>query len=168
VRKTKRGSKGKAKYVVFAFIIAIIIIIIIIAVVATPNQSKKPLASEYLKVSHTASLGEFSNNNRTVKITSLGLNVTAIGGDAHTIIIIVESQPEDPGPEIGPPPTYILKKGESWLPAILLSGYVTGLTERDGELVFPIEIQIGCQETLEEVITLYIKPEDIVSTGYNP
>ena len=47
-------------------------------------------------------------------------------------------------------------------------GYVTGLIQKDGESVFPIEIQIGCQETREEVIILYIKPEDIVNTGYNP
>ena len=167
MQKTKKGSIGKAKYVVFVVAIALIIII---AVVAAPNLAEKPLplASKYLKVSHTKSIGEFSNNNRTVRITTLGLNVTAIGGDALSIIIIVESQPEENGPEIGPPDTGILKKGESWLPAILLSGYVTGLIQKGGEPVFPVEIQIGCQETREEVITLYIKPEDIVGTGYTP
>lgn len=167
MRKTKKGSKGKAKYVVFAFIIAIIIII---AVVAIPNLAEKPLplASEYLDVSHTKSIGEFSSNNRTVRITTLGLNVTAIGGDALSIIIIVRSQSEELGPEIGPPPTGILKKGETWDIPILLKGYVTGLIQKNDESVFPVEIQIGCQETLEEKITLYIKPEDIVSTGYTP
>ena len=168
MRKTKKGSKGKAKYVVFAFIIAIIIIIIIVAVVAAPNQSKTPLTSEYLKVSHTKSIGEFSNNNKTVRITALGLNVTAIAGDAHTITIIVDSQPEGSEDGFGPPDTYILKKGESWLPGIQLNGYVTDLIQKDGEPVFPLEIQIGCHETREEKITLYIKPEDIVSTGYTP
>lgn len=47
-------------------------------------------------------------------------------------------------------------------------GYVTVLIQKNGESVFPVEIQIGCQETLEEKITLYVKPEDIASTGYTP
>lgn len=151
----RRKGKSIGKYSAI-LVIAIVVIIIGILVAVNNSNRKRPPVSQYLEITHTISIGEFYNQNRTVKITYLGLNITAVGGNAQDIIIIVKSELE---PEwIG-----FLAKGESWEPgdgAILLQGYVTGLNE-DG--LFPVEIRIGCAEAIKEDVTIYLKPEDILS-----
>jgi hypothetical protein len=150
-----RRSKSKLWIAVFVSII----VIIAIAVAANFNsQSKrKPKISEYLNVGHTKSTGTFYNQNKTLIIKELGLNITAIMGDAHNIIIIVASSEE-------PYIIDFLDKGNSALPSIQLRGYTTSLNETIG--AFPLEIDISCQEAPaapeDPPITIYLKTEDIV------
>jgi hypothetical protein len=143
---------SKSKYWIAASVL-VLALITIIAAISFDSQSKKPKASEYLKVGHTRSTGTFYNQNRTVAIKTLGLNITAIMGDANNILIIVDSSDE-------PYSIGFLAKGCSELPAIQLKGYVTTINVTTGS--FPLQLEIGCREATNEEIIIYLKPEDIV------
>lgn len=143
-------------------LLAIAIAATIIVISAVRNQTggqngQKPLASEYLKVEHTRSLGEFYNSNKTVVIRVLGLNITAIGGDATNIMITGLPTQGEEYPYISS-----LKQGESKNLAIQLKGYSTGLEEEG----YPVELTIGCDEAAPIEITIYLKPEDITGSHY--
>jgi hypothetical protein len=157
MRRRARKSKIKRKALIL-MVVAAAIIITVIAAIKNPNNPKKPLASEYLKVEHTKSLGEFYNNNRTVKIIDLGLRVTALCGDAHNILIT--NLPIGSG-DLQPYIQY-LRIGEYKDLDITLD-YLTSLNE-DG--LFPLELTIGCSEAEPEDVTIFLKPEDIIGPHY--
>lgn len=154
----RRKGKSGGKYLAILVIVIVVIIIGILVAVNNSNR-KRPPVSQYLEITHTISIGEFYNQNRTVKITYLGLNITAVGGDAHDLILFVRSQPEYPAIKD------FIPKGESWEPGegMLLRGYVTSLNEDD---LFPVDIKIGCIEAVEEEVMIYLKPKDVVGTSY--
>jgi len=151
-----RKSKVKRNLLVL-LTIAVAITIIVVSAIKNQNsqESKKPLAREYLKVEHTKSFGEFYNNNQTVNIRDLGLNITAVGGNATNIIVTGLSIEGEEYPYIN-----FLKKRESKLIDIQLRSYVTSLDKATG--LFPVEFTIGCSEAEPCDITIYLKPEDIV------
>ena len=156
-----RGHLSKAKCAVIVWVVALTAIVIG-ATIATNQPKTKPKASEYLQVTpmEGGSLGEYESDNRAVMIKTLGLNITAFRGDAHSIIVIVASQAE---PEVLPnPPTYFLPKGESCQAPMLLRGLMSHLNA-DG--LFPVKISIKCNESDPSDIWLFLKPEDILSMG---
>lgn len=148
--KVKRRGKysSKAKYVILTLII--VSIIIGAAIIMSLPPKKKPPASQYLHVTHTVSVGEFYDQNTTVKIKILGLNITALE-DAHSLLVIAQAQPE---------PEYkdSLAKGETWSLAIELRGLVRHLNEGS----FRVEVGISCSEAEPEYVPVYLNPEDII------
>lgn len=159
--RPRRAHSSKAKYVIIVSIVALTAIVIWSSIVT--NQPKaKPKASDYLQITimKEGSLGEYYNDNRTVIIKLLGLNITAVGGDAHSIIVIVASQAE---PEVLPnPPDYFLPQNESCQAPLLLRGLRSNLND-DG--LFPVYISVKAEETDPSNIWLFLKPEDIIATN---
>ena len=153
--KRSRRSINKKKALVLLAIAAAATIITFSAMKNPNNQNvqQKPPASEYLKVEHIGSIGEFYNKNRTVDIKELGLRVTALGGNATNIIITGLSTESEDYPCI-----QNLSMGESKELDIQLKSYVTSLND---EGLFPLELTIGCSEATPSDITIYLKPEDI-------
>jgi uncharacterized protein YpmB len=153
-----RKSKIRKKALILIAVVAAIAVIVVSAMrnqnLQSGQGSPKPLASEYFKVEHTVSFGEFYYNNRTVYIHILGLRVTALGGDAHSIYIWVEGAKE---------PYYIknITAGHCEDVEIELSGYYTGRIEYDSKYVYPVELTISCPEVESETITIYLEPDDI-------
>lgn len=139
-------------------ILAIILILIIIAAALMTSESKTLKVSEILQITHTKSLAESTNTgqNETIMIKTLGLKITAIGGDAHSIIVIVSSHQDPWGPPVKP----FLPKDESWdLPIDQLT-LPTRLNE-DG--FYEVTVSVKCIEAAEaEHIILYLEPEDIL------
>jgi hypothetical protein len=148
----KRGSNQR-KYAYLA--ILLFVIVVVSAIVVSQIRSSKPSANQYFTVSHTASLGEFSNENKTVNISVLGLNVTAVGGDATDVQITMDAQ-ADPLTDIYPS----IAKGTSKPAEIQLKGYVTSLND-DG--LFPVEFDIGSLEVQTSTFTIYIDPKEILT-----
>lgn len=135
------------------FVIIIIVVIVIVAAMAT-NKPRNLKVSDLLQVTHTASLAMSSppGQNESILIKTLGLNITAIKEDVHSIIIIVSSQQE-------PDVIISLPKGESWPAVIEYLSYPAQLNE-DG--VYPVEVTLGCEEAVGPVdILIYLKPEDV-------
>jgi hypothetical protein len=162
MQRTRRKKRGKLKYIIIATVIALIVIITVAVLTIPISTPQLPLAGEYLKIEHTKSVGVFYNQNRTAEISYLGFNVTAVGGDANEILVIPlgGGLPE----EVDYPYDRFLAKGETWSTSVgPLQGYVTGLIEKDGQWVFPVEIQIGCVEARNEMITLYLLQQDIAA-----
>jgi hypothetical protein len=158
--KRSRRSKRKKNALILLAIVAAATIIVVSAIKNQNNQNiqSKPPASEYLKVEHIGSIGEFYNNNRTVNIKELGLRVTALGGNATNIIITGLSTESEDYPYI-----QNLTMGESKELSIQLKSYITSLND---EGVFPLELTIGCSEATASDITIYLKPEDIKGPHY--
>ena len=154
----KRGRSNKSKYLLGSVVLSVVVIALALGYLYRPNQNQnqKPPASQYLKVANTKSIGEFSNQNKTVLIKTLGLNITAVGGDATSIVVQVASQ-VDPTNDVWA----FLAKGASQEAQIRLNGYMTVLNDQGK---FPVEVDIGCSEATHEAIpiTLYLDPKDIV------
>jgi hypothetical protein len=154
VKRSKKGSR--LKYLI-AVLIAVIVIVAVLAVVYL--SPKLPSATEFFDIVPTKSIGSFTaSNNRSVAITTLGLNVTPVLGDATIIFISVRSHNDkaDESNQAGN-----ITKGETLEFAILLDGYVTTRQNINGTDVFPVDIQIGSVQCQYETTTLYLKPEDI-------
>ena len=157
-----RGKSNRNKYaLVVVFLFAVVVVS---AIVVSITQSRKPSASEYFTITHTESIGTFRDNT-TVTLKFLGLNITAVGGDATNPQLLCDSQayPLDD--------SYngILVKGESWDYQIELTGgdYQThGLTVYlNNENMFEVEIQIGSKECELGTIIVALDPKDIMNLG---
>jgi hypothetical protein len=153
--KTKGRSRhsSNAKYIILALFLVLILTGVVI-VISMPK--KKPLAHDYLHVVPTLSLGEFYDQNKTVIIKTLGLNITAVGGDAYDIIVTIASQQEPEWREN-------LSKGETWSAGFTLQGLRSVLNKTDG--LFHVQIGIKCAETEPEYMWLRLKSQDIIPVG---
>ena len=126
-----------------------------------------PRVSDYLKISYATSLGEYLPNytNPTrINIENLGVNITAVGGDANSILLQVdEGRIADPDNEEG----YVyhtLLKGQSWFPEILLEGAIIPLV--NGKCT--VHIDVSCHEVNnahKETITLEIPQDHIIGVN---
>jgi hypothetical protein len=155
----KTGRSKTKRNILITVAVAIAITLIVASALRNQNSSQKPPASEYLKVEHTRSLGEFFNNGKTVNIKELGLRITAVGGDATNILITGLRTQGEEYPSID-----FLRKGESKEITVQLSSYVTSLNETIG--LFPVNFTIGCSEASASDITIYLKPDDIEGPHY--
>lgn len=156
-RKSNRNKYALVAVILFA-------VVVVSAIVVSITQSRKPSASEYFTITHTKSIGTFRDNT-TVTLKILGLNITAVGGDATNPQLLCESQayPLDD--------SYngTLVKGESWDYQIELTGgdYQThGLTVYlNNENMFEVEVQIGSKECELGTISVALDPKNIVDMG---
>lgn len=156
-----RHRSNRNKYL---FIAILLLIAVIVAVFAfNQGSSQKPLASEYFIVSHTTSTGEYlTSDNKTIRLTTLGLNITAVGGDATNIQIQCNSQAE-------PQSDYLmnLTKGPpGWdIPVALAGGehqYVGVSLKKNDQGMFAFNVNISCDQVKSAKIPILINPEDIV------
>jgi hypothetical protein len=166
MQKTKKPKrKIKAKHVVLVVLTALIVIVAAVVILYWPRTSQK--VSDYLKISYATSLGEYlpnyTNPNR-IDIKNLGLNITAVGGEANSILIQVdEGRIVDPDNEEG----YVyhtLLKGQSWYPAILLEGCTPYLVNGKCN----VTIDVGCHEVnnaQKETIILEIPQDHIIGVN---
>jgi hypothetical protein len=137
-------------------------VVVVSAVIVSQTQSRKPLAKDYFTIVHTRSIGTFYNQNRSVILTILGLNITAVGGDATAPQILCDAQ-ASPVDDVY---DGTLAKGKSWdMPVALTGGdYQShGLpAEINAQGMFEVEVTIGSQEVQQGDITVLIDPADIV------
>lgn len=146
----KHRSK-QSKYVYAA--ILILAIVVVSAIVVSQTRSSKPQARQYFTISHTASLGEFFDGNKTLSVKILGLNIKAVGGDATDVQITIDAQ-TDQLSDIYPS----IPKGTTQPAEIQLRGYVTSLNDSG---LFPVEFDISCPEAQLSTITIYLDPKDV-------
>jgi hypothetical protein len=155
-------KSNRNKYVLVA--VFLFAIVVVSAIVVSITQSRKPLASEYFTITHTESIGTFRDNT-TVTLKILGLNITAVGGDATNPQLLCDSQANP----LDDSYNGVLHKGESWDYQIELTGgeYQThGLTVYlNNENKFEVEIQIGSKECEVGIITVIVDPKDIMNLG---
>ena len=156
-----KQRSNRIKYLLVAMIL--LVAVIIAAFALSQTSSKRPSANEYFVVTHTMSTGEFSNQNKTVTIATLGLNITAVGGDATDVYVRCSSQavPEDDYVEKlnkGPP---------GWdIPVVLKGGafYYRGLTLRlNDQGMFSVNVRVICNEVETASIAVLINPGDIAN-----
>ena len=166
MQKTKKPKrKIKAKHVVSAVLTGLIVIVAAVVVLYWPRTSQK--VSDYLKISYATSLGEYFpnyTNPNYIDIKNLGVNITAVGGEANSILIQVdEGRIADADNEEG----YVyhtLLKGQSWYPEILLEGCRIPLV--DGKCT--VHIDVSCHEVNnanKETITLEIPQDHIIGVN---
>lgn len=157
-----RRKSNRNKYVLVA--VSLFAVVVISAIVVSITRSRKPSASEYFTITHTKSLGTFRDNN-TVTLRILGLNITAVGGDASNPQLLVDSQANP----IDDSYNGTLTKGQSWdYPIELVGGeYQTrGLTlYLNDKGVFEVEVEIGSVECEVGTITVAVDPKDIIASG---
>jgi hypothetical protein len=148
-----RHKSNKGKYLFIAIVALIIVIIAAFALTQTP-VGRKPAASQYFKIVHSASLAENVTGNGNVLLKTLGINITAVEGDATDVQITMDSQANylnDIYPSI---PNGTTKPAQ-----IELQGYLTTLNDNG---LYPVEFDIVCPQADMSTITLYLNPKDIV------
>jgi len=166
-KRNVRKRSNRNKYLLIGLLLMLVIIIAIVAALSMNGAvGEKPLASSYFIVTNTTSAGEFHGaHNESVTLTTLGLNVTAIGGDATAVQLRCTSQAY-------PMDDYIqtLKKGPpGWDVQITLAGgdtstgnYYHGLPlELDENGFFEAEVTVSANEVQSSVFTVLISPKDI-------
>jgi len=151
-------------YLSIALLLLVIVIVAAFAIFFTAN-GEKPLASQYLTVKHTASTAYYSNpSNTTMILTVLGLNVTAVGGDATGLYVHCRSQATPVDAELES-----LDKGKSWdLPIALTGGdyHYMGLQVRNNtQGMIEVDVTVGCDEARSAVIPVILDSKDIFITG---
>ena len=154
-----RRKGNRNKYVLVA--VFLFAVVVVSAIFVSMTQSRKPSASEYFTMTHTRSIGTFRDNT-TVTLKILGLNITAVGGDASYPQVLCDSQANP----IDDSYNGVLAKGQSWDYQIELTGgeYQThGLTVYlNNENMFEVEVQIGSKECELSTITVALDPKDIL------
>ena len=156
-----KHKSNRNKYLLI--VVLLLIVAIVLAVAVTQTNSKKPLASQYFIVTHTVSAGEFSTtDNETVVLTTLGLNITAVGGDATAVQVRVSSQ-------ANPIDDYLdsLPKGPpGWDMSITLVGGTMNFRGLQRSLnsqgMFKVDVTISCNEATRAVIPVLINPNDVI------
>lgn len=160
MKKTqKKRSRGKQKYY---YVIIPLLALIILITISELNRSteKKPLCREYLKIQHTRSWARtYTNDNQTILIKALGINITAIKGDAHNIVI-------DSGGFLEPITISNITKGETKDLSIEQISLPSEFDEEKGVYIIPLEVR--CTEAEADYILIEARPEDILitSSGY--
>lgn len=154
-----RHRSNKKGYVLVAIILLIVVIAAAFAI--SQPKSKKPSASQYFIVTHTSSLGTFAEDNKSVNLQTLGLNVTAVGGDATNVQLQCKSQAYALDDYI-----QTLSKGPpGWDVQIALKGgdyNEPGLYVRlDPQGMFEVNITVSCSETESAVFKVLINPQDV-------
>lgn len=135
--------------------VIILIVVIVVVVAMAANKPRNLKVSDLLQITHTASFAmpAVPGQNDSILVRTLGLNITAIKEDVHSVTVIISSQQE---------PTLIspfIPKGESLSVAIEYLSYPTELNE-DG--VYPVEVTLGCEEAAEPAdIQIFLEPEDV-------
>lgn len=170
----RRRRSNRNKYLLIGLLLLVVMIVAVAAAFSMGGTvAKKPLASDYFIVTHTASTGTFYGaHNQTVVLASLGLNVTAIGGAATAVQVTCESQ-------VDPMDDYIqaLNKGPpGWDIAITLGGQDTvnggvysGLPlNLNANGMFEAEVTVSCNEVQRSTFTVLINPNDIVGVPLIP
>jgi len=158
MQKSKNRSKIKGKYLALAIIIVVLIVFAAIAIVVVYLPKKKPLITDYLTVSHTKSFGQFLQNDTLVNIVDLGLRITAVGGDAHSIVVQI-----DEGSQLYPENDVYAEilKGNYSDVVIELSGCYLPL--ENGKVT--IHVEISCSEAEGRAYLAITIPEgDIVGS----
>lgn len=160
MRKAQRSNRRK--YLIAIVITAIVAGAVIAVVLASPYWwPRKPLATEYLDIALTRSIGHYAtSDNQTISLRTLGIRVTPRLGDATMVLIEVSSHTSDDETNLA----MNISKGIAFDFAITLENYVAHLESNNGSTGFPIEIQIGSMECQYQELTLYVKPEDILIT----
>jgi hypothetical protein len=159
MKKTRRSKTKRNALIMLTITIALTIIVA--SAIKNQNNSQrneKPLASKYFKVDPLTSIGNFSSDNKTVFLTVLALNITAIGGDAHGVTINTDGMMMDPDSDKYPYIDY-LARGQSREVIINLNTAPREWDDRAGG--YSVEIMISCQEVVPDTITVYLKPEQI-------
>jgi hypothetical protein len=173
-RIMRKRRSNRNKYLVIGLLSLIVIVVAAIAALSMGGAiGKKPLASDYFIITHTESTGEFKGaHNETVVLATLGLNVTAIGGDATAVSVRCASQAY-------PMDDYIqtLHKGPpGWdLPITLAGGdSSTGYIYRGLPLdlnnngMFEVEVTVSANEVQSSVFTVLINPKNILGVPVIP
>ena len=163
-----RRRSNRNKYLLIITLILVVVVIAAFALSTNPTSSQKPSASEYFIVTHTTSAGSFSADNKTVVLTTLGLNITAVGGDATDIQVQCASQ-ADRGDD------YLQRLAEGppgWdLPIALAGGdynYKGWSLRLNDQGFFTVKVTISCNEAETGTITVNLNPNDIVNGPFTP
>jgi hypothetical protein len=162
-----RHRSNRNKYLFIA--ILLVAAVIVAAFAFNQGSSQKPLASQYFVVTHTTSAGEYlTSDNKTVRLTTLGLNITAVGGDATNVQVFCNSQAE-------PESDYLVnltRGAPGWdLPIALAGGQYNyrGLSLRmNDQGMFALDVTISCDQVKSAKIPVLINPEDIVLVPITP
>jgi len=128
-------------------------IVVVSAIAVSLTRDSRPSASQYFTISHTASVGEFYNGNKSVNVKILGLNVTAVGGDATDVQITIDAQVDRLNDFFTSIP-----KGTTKPLEIQLKGYLTTLNDKG---LFPVEFDMVSPQTQLSTITIYLDPKDV-------
>jgi hypothetical protein len=172
-RIMRKRRSNRNKYLLIGLLSLIVIVIAAIAAFSMGGAiGKKPLASDYFIVTHTESAGTFHGaHNESVTLTTLGLNVTAIGGDATAVSVRCASQVnaiDDYNQTLhkGPP---------GWdIPVQLAGSPTTGGTfyglplDLDDKGMFEVEVTVNCNEVQSSVFTVLINPKNIIGVPVVP
>jgi hypothetical protein len=154
MKKKLHNRRKKFKVNVKHLLIALAFIFLFIAILAAikQEQSGRPLARDYFKI-EVVDIKYVNLSSQSVDVKRVVLNITAVGGEATSIILQVNYGVE--GERVSAWPH--LNKGESWC-----NEYTTftfkGCTFpiENGEIVLEEFITIGCKETKESTITLRV------------
>ena len=158
-----RRRSNTNKYLLVA--ILLLVIVIVAAFAASRTGGQKPLASQYLAVAHTASTAYYpsTTSNTTIILTVLGLNITAVEGDATAVYVQCRSQAYPADDELAS-----LAKGKMWDAPITLTGgelRFRGLqVSMNTQGKFEVDVTVSCNEARSATIPVSIDPKDIYIT----
>ena len=149
-RDRKRHTK---RYIIIMASLAILAFLVFSSI--NQKNKSKPSCSEYLKIQHTKSIATtYTDDNRTIIIKTLGINITAIGGDAHNIIIDVGSQEPE-----------IIQKIPNGTTSDYQIDKISLLAELDADKgIYLIPIEVQCDEAEPASIIIEAQPHDILIT----
>jgi hypothetical protein len=157
----KTGRSKTKRNILITVAVAIAITIIVASALRNQNRqgNQKPWAGEYFRVEPVkGNLGYFSsNNNETIYLKKLVINITAIKGDAHGVTVYTDGMDYD---LIEMPISKDLRANESWIVEIPLKSVSAGWDDVHGG--YQVELTISCSEVNPEPpIIIYLKKDQI-------
>ncbi len=161
MQKPKKRQGSRTKYVALALIIAVTIIVAAVIVVYLPKTPMK--VSEYLKVEPAGIFGNYVNNGTQIHAVNLGLKITAVGGNAKSVVVYCETVSFDIPDDKDYLVIYNITKGASWSEGIVLKPNSNLPIVNDK---VTIEFTVSCHEisnAAPETIILEYTREDIVA-----
>lgn len=159
-RKIRQKEKRKKKLILLFFIVVVIVVAVAAALYQSGIGRPRPTAEEYFEIFDATYEGFYEENSSLLVVHRLRFNLTAVGGDAH-YVIVQNLGPDEPSEWR---PAYIelgtMLQGEVE-PVTLSTEY--GLYIHLKEKGFPVEIRVTSEETSrdpkDQFITVYLAPD---------
>lgn len=135
----------------FLIALAFVFLLIVILAAIKQEQSDRPLARDYFKI-EVVDIKYVNYTSKSVNVKMVFLNITAVGGEATSIILQVNY---GVGEHVSA--WRHLKKGESWCNEYTTFWFENCIFPIDnGEIVLEDFITIGCKEAKDSTITLRV------------
>jgi hypothetical protein len=158
-KKAVRHARSRRRK--WPYVFAIVVAAVLISVLMYTNSYPKPPkdSSKYFVISDLAGIYRpLAGGNITIAITDFAFNFTAVGGDAHNLVIFTAGM-SDPLEHT----FQYVPNGTSTFSGEILPQF--GIQSRLTAGQYPMNITINCDEAMGDITLIFIPGENLYSLG---